>query len=828
MSPLPNQTTSPRLRGLDPRAVVATALDDSPVGSPAPELAGYVCERLLGEGGLGLVWRARRVADDQLVAVKVPRFGEAIAEERLRTEAASLSKLAHPHIVALQEVTECEDERPALVMELVEGGNLSARIPPQGLPQEEALAIFRKIAEGVAAAHRQNVLHRDLKPSNVLLTPEGDPKVADFGLALPLEKRHQQFSLTMSGQLAGTVEYVAPETYRPGAPATRKADIYALGVMLYEMLTGAPPRGAWKPAAALGRVDVRLDELITEAIDPDPAKRPASVEEMIARLDVIASTPPRYDSRALVTRGLRWGDFFWSVLGTLLALFCLSGFLNLIQADTILPLGFFHGYGKVIEALLVVHFASYGLAGLMLWIIWRARRLQPAPAEDRLPLPFGWRPSSARLLGMLRAVVLVVILGWPLFFYLDYGWWLRGQWEAGVLTLQTNEQQPLGWWSLNPKNPFPHNQFANQWKVVAGEKLWIEDSTAYWPFVAPLLMVGALAIQGAGLVTLGMIAASWMKAGRGRWHWGVALPLGVLGTAVALQQWPEPHESKVRAPLPVPPETAREMKAFFTAFRDAQGRDDMDALSAFFMPDVMPVGRSPNLAEQLEVDKMDYEERWPVAEYRYGRAVSDGIRSSDLALTHDGAVRAVLPVEYHATHRSRSGQGGLAYSVYHLRQIDGAWKITRQFFGTDVLYVTPGPPPDDEASLNAFADAWCAMLGERHPQRRVADFYRAHVLYLEARAAARVRSRVSVGHYFRRLAAAWPERRFTRAGPLTRRLLPGMRLEVSFPVAFHGTSADGRTHTETGALTWHLLHLDGRWRILITPQNHTGLTELKL
>src|SRR5690606_20176454 len=202
-----------RLRGLDPRAMAVMAINSSLVTSPAPEIEGYTCERLLGEGALGVVWRARREADGQPVAIKVPSFGEQMAEASLREEAASLASLDHPHIVALYEVVETDDGRPALVMELAEGGSLKDWLPPEGLPQEEALRLFRKIASGVEAAHQRHVLHRDLKPGNVLLTAAGEPKVADFGLALPLEVRRQAFSLTLSGQFTGTVEYVAPESY---------------------------------------------------------------------------------------------------------------------------------------------------------------------------------------------------------------------------------------------------------------------------------------------------------------------------------------------------------------------------------------------------------------------------------------------------------------------------------------------------------------------------------------------------------------------------------------------------------------------------------------
>lgn len=812
-----------RLRGLDPRAMAVMAINSSLVTSPAPEIEGYTCERLLGEGALGVVWRARREADGQPVAIKVPRFGEPMAEARLREEAASLASLDHPHIVALYEVVETDDGRPALVMELAEGGSLKDWLPPEGLPQEEALRLFRKIASGVEAAHQRHVLHRDLKPGNVLLTAAGEPKVADFGLALPLEVRRQAFSLTLSGQFTGTVEYVAPESYHAGAQPSVKTDIYALGVILYEMLTGSPPRGAWKPAAELRRVDVRLDELINEAVEPDPAKRLGSVRHMLQRLDEIENSQPRYDSRALVTKGLRWGDFFWSVLGACLALFCASSFLSLIQADVVLPLGFFNAYAKVIEALLATHLAWLWLAGLMLWLVWRERRLRYAPPEDRLPLPFGWRPSSRRLLSVLRAVSLLLFIGWPLFFCVDYGWWLWGQHEEGVLVLQTTDNKPLSWWRIDPADPLPSNRFAAQWKIVSGERLWIEDSTAYWPGLAPVLMVACLGVNLTGLATLGLVAFSWMRAAPGRWKWGVMIPCGMAGLAGVWHVWPEPLDQGLVTGTPVSQELVPELKEFFSAYYEAKMQDDLKALADFYENGALPAAAEVPLVDQVEAEAEEMEMRWPVVEHRYGRQPYT-VRTANLFSLPGGVVRAVLPVEYHATHRSRSGQGGLAYVVYHLRKKGDDWKIFQRFVGNDVLYQTDGPPPLDESSLSAFADAWCEALGQDQPHRRVADFYWRGLLLLEEEDSALIRDRVVVQYVFRRLAAEWPQRRFSRTGPVTYRLLPGLRVEVSFPFIFEGTAITGQTRAELATLTWHLVYLQGRWRILVTPKNCLGVS----
>jgi serine/threonine-protein kinase len=237
--------TSPAQGGIPPAAPEGTAL---------PEVPGHEVRGVLGRGGMGVVYLARHLRLNRPVALKMllaGAYAEPADRERFQREAEAVAALSHPNVVQVHEVGDVGG-RPYFTMELVEGGDLAGQI--QGVPQpaRQAAALVATLAEAVHAAHQSGIVHRDLKPSNILLARDGTPKVTDFGLARRLEG---EAGLTLSGTPMGTPSYMAPEQARGDKRALGPAtDIWALGTILYELLTGRPPFRAESGAATLQQV----------------------------------------------------------------------------------------------------------------------------------------------------------------------------------------------------------------------------------------------------------------------------------------------------------------------------------------------------------------------------------------------------------------------------------------------------------------------------------------------------------------------------------------------------------------------------------------------
>jgi serine/threonine-protein kinase len=261
----------------------------------------YEILQRIGDGGMASVFTARRLADGQVVALKVLREqyaadGEFI--ERFEREARAVSALAHPHMVRVIDSGH-DDGVHFIAMEYVSGANLKQLIRRHGpLPAADATAIAAQVCEALAYAHAHGVIHRDIKPQNILLTPDGEVKVTDFGIA----RAASAVTITQTGTVLGSVQYLSPEQAR-GVEVDRAVDIYGLGVVLYEMVTGALPfegdsavaiaikhihEEPRPPQSVNAGVPDRLNGIILKALAKSPGARYASADQM--RSDLLGET----------------------------------------------------------------------------------------------------------------------------------------------------------------------------------------------------------------------------------------------------------------------------------------------------------------------------------------------------------------------------------------------------------------------------------------------------------------------------------------------------------------------------------------------------------
>jgi serine/threonine-protein kinase len=276
---------------------MSSPLDPGPLAEALSDR--YALERELARGGMATVYLAREVQDQRLVAIKVmhPLLAAELGPERFRREIAVASSMAHPLIVPLRE-SGVAGGLLYYVMPYVEGESLYERLQRERrVPLGDALRITRDVAEALGYAHARGVLHRDVKPENILLA-QGRALVADFGLARAIGASDYQ-KLTRTGVLLGTVFYMSPEQVREDANLDQRADVYSLGCILYEMLTGGPPftgpslrevvlRILRSPIPSVRQLDPSLpqevDEAIARALNKSAAGRYATMEEFAAAL----------------------------------------------------------------------------------------------------------------------------------------------------------------------------------------------------------------------------------------------------------------------------------------------------------------------------------------------------------------------------------------------------------------------------------------------------------------------------------------------------------------------------------------------------------------
>jgi serine/threonine-protein kinase len=325
-----------RLRGLRQQllGLMPASSPDGPVGPAVPvsgepsSIGPYRVQRLLGAGGMGEVYLALQQWPRRQVALKIIQAGPRASRGRLarfRAEAEAIARLGHPHIVRLYDVGEHEG-RPYFTMEYVEGGNLAERVAQAPMTARSAARLLEILALAVHAAHEQGIIHRDLKPSNVLLAADGTPKVSDFGLAKQVEAPGEGDALgcqTESGAILGTPRYMAPEQAAGrGALIGPAVDIYALGAILYEVLTGRPPfqaadvletleqvrsREPIPPGRLLPGLPADLGTICLKCLEKEPTRRYATAADLADDLErFLREQPIRARPAGVLVRVRKW------------------------------------------------------------------------------------------------------------------------------------------------------------------------------------------------------------------------------------------------------------------------------------------------------------------------------------------------------------------------------------------------------------------------------------------------------------------------------------------------------------------------------------------
>jgi serine/threonine-protein kinase len=393
-------------------------------GPPLPRRFGdFELLHELGRGGMGVVYAARQQSLDRMVALKMVLRGDLASSNdraRFRAEAESAARLVHPNIVTVHEVGE-QDGQPYFAMQFVEGMTLADRVARGPLPQREAARLVAAVARAVDHAHGHGVLHRDLKPSNVLLDAAGEPHVTDFGLAKRADD--SLTPLTQTGAILGTPSYMAPEQARAEKRLTSAADVYSLGAILYECLTGRPPFQAATPFETLMLVLEQdpvpprllnpgvprdLETICLKCLHKSASRRYASAGALAADLEAylggerVAARPSglaaffdrafqeTHHAAVLENWGLLW---MWHSLVTVL----------LCTATQVLA---WTGWGSH-----TVYLMLWGV-GLVAWgaIFWRLRRRGGPVRFVERQIAHAWAAGVAASIGMF---VLEVLMGQP-------------------------------------------------------------------------------------------------------------------------------------------------------------------------------------------------------------------------------------------------------------------------------------------------------------------------------------------------------------------------------------------------------------------------------
>jgi predicted Ser/Thr protein kinase len=417
---------------------------------------------LIGKGGMGAVYKARQPALDRLVAIKILPPQTAAGPgfvERFNREARALARLSHPNIVAVHEFGQVNG-LSYFIMEFVDGVNLRELERAGKLSPREALQIVPQICEALQFAHDEGIVHRDIKPENILLDKKGRVKIADFGIAKILGAGSGP-ELTQTQSVVGTPHYMAPEQMEKPTLVDHRADIFSLGVVFYEMLTGELPLGKFAPPSSRKvEVDVRLDDVVLRTLERDPEMRYQHVSQVKSAVDTIVGTvapPPRtpgvtgaalaqeiltkdyqLNIRSCVRRGwkLLKGEF-WPFVGITALFMALFSFATTFGGASIMHQSEGNTTVEVVSAVAMLVFGP--LWGGLCYYFLKKIRMEPATVETAFS---GF--SRDRFLHLFLAGFVMTMLTWLGFLLILPGIYFLVAW---MFTLPIVMDKGIDFWS---------------------------------------------------------------------------------------------------------------------------------------------------------------------------------------------------------------------------------------------------------------------------------------------------------------------------------------------------------------------------------------------
>ncbi len=346
------------------------------VGSLFPELE---ILDVIGQGGMGVVYKARQKNLGREVAVKLlstSLMNDPTFAERFTREARAMAMMNHPNIISIYDFGQRENYY-YLVMEYIDGLNLRQLVSSTKLEPAEALELVPQLCDALQYAHDRGIVHRDIKPENVLVSQDGRVKIADFGLAKLTGQSAAEMALTHTRQVMGTLNYMAPEQMEKPTEVDHRADIYSLGVVIYELLTGELPIGKFSPPSRKVKVDVRLDEVVMRALEKEPSLRYQQASEFKTGLQTFSSSKrvlSPTESRE-IDLAIKIGKFVYLAVAITILI---GGILLVVFSKRV----------AASEAFFIAGFVCLGTGGLMLALLGAfAAVFQPKPKVIELAEP---------------------------------------------------------------------------------------------------------------------------------------------------------------------------------------------------------------------------------------------------------------------------------------------------------------------------------------------------------------------------------------------------------------------------------------------------------